>query len=77
MRYAVALLNYFDNVNKLAVVDGATPVDAMIRGAKVNMGLDANDADNWLDSLYGEDVEEIQTAFFDYDMSISLPVPLD
>ena len=76
MRYAVALLNRSSNTIKVAIVDGAAPVDAMIRGAKVNMGLDANDADAWLDSLRGS-VYDIQKAFLDCNMLISLAEPID
>ena len=82
MKYAVALLNFFDNSNHVTIVDSDNPIRAMVEGARTLMR--AKDADEWLNGFlkdmptdsYATRIDEIQDAFFDVDLAISEPVPI-
>lgn len=76
MRYTVAILDYLDDdgITETVVVTAPDPVSAMIRGARAILAHPRK----WLDALdILSNVEAVQAAFFDADMAISRPIPLD
>ena len=78
MKYAVALLNFFDNENKIAIVEAPNPVTAMVEAARSLMKPPPNEwLDEFLVDISDDRVEDIQMAFFDTDLAISKPVCLD
>ncbi len=86
MKYAVALLNCFDNENHVVIVEADDPITAMIHGAVEILNVADPDTDEWLQDMlkdipdadgYAARIEEIQGGFFNGDMAISEPVPID
>lgn len=80
-KYAVAILSFFDNQNKLFVVDAKTDTQAMIKtilAFKEESGEDMNDADTleWIEDMKEMTIEDIQQCLFDSDMSISKPTQI-
>jgi hypothetical protein len=65
MKYAVAVLDYFDNENTVHIVEAETPIAAMIAASELNLG------DKELTP------QEFIVEAFNCDIAISLPVLLD
>jgi hypothetical protein len=65
MKYAVAILDYFDNENTVHIVEAETPLAAMIAASELDLG----------DKEFS--IEEFMEEAFNCDIAISLPVPLD
>ena len=69
MRFAVAVLNFFDNENKIHIVEATNELEAM----NLAMGNDLNG----MDTPCLDTTEKFVEAMFDQDVSISFPVLLD
>jgi hypothetical protein len=67
VKYAVAVLNFFDNENEIKVVEANTPVAAIF----LAIGQSQHDFKNVVS------VEDAISEFFNQDISISVPLLLD
>ena len=79
MKYAVAIINFFDNENKVFLVEANGDSEAMAKAILLsNKTDDVEEIDEdyikWVNDLANKTVEEIQNICFDADMSISEPV---
>jgi len=73
MRYAVALLSFFENVNTVEVVEGSNPSEAMVNRLLVG----ADEAfDEWVKDWGHLSPAQIQENCFNSDLAISYPVEL-
>ena len=80
-KFAVAILSFFDNDNKLFVVEAETEQKAIIKALSIfnsENGEETKDKDflEWINSMEKKTVEEIQQELFDGDMSLSNVVEL-
>ena len=70
-KYAVALISFFDNENKIRMVEADDEAGAMIKVAIELMELDHERDADYILSLKGKSAERIQEIVADVDMSIS------
>ncbi|WP_297419076.1 hypothetical protein [Clostridium sp.] len=79
-KYALAILSFFDNDNKLFVVEAETEQKAVIKALSIFNGKEeeTNDKDTlkWINSMENKTIEEIQQELFDGDISLSNVVEL-
>jgi len=74
MKYAVAIINFFDNENKIHVVEADNEIDAMKKAIlKINPESELIIED--YDDLHT--IEDIKNYMFDVDQSISSPLQIN
>lgn len=78
-KYAVAHVNFFDNVLEMTVVEAENPIVGLIEGARQLMGAKEDDPwlNEFLDADYTSDkyapvLEEIRNRFFDADTLVEV-----
>lgn len=80
MKYAVAIINFFDNENKIFIVEADSESEAMAKAILLSNKKEDEELDEdyikRAEELSMKTVEEIQNECFDADMSISEPVKI-
>lgn len=74
MKYAVAVLSFFENENRVFIVDANNEVEAMVKALSSGDKMLDEDYVQWSKNMWTKTVEEIQEECFDGDMAISKPV---
>jgi len=76
MKYAVAVLSFFENENRVFVIEAKNEVEAMVKAlsSKDKMLELEEDYVKWIDEMLLKTVEEIQEECFNGDIAISKPV---
>ncbi|WP_303872020.1 hypothetical protein [Acetobacterium wieringae] len=77
MKYAVAVLSFFENENRVSIVDANSEVEAMIKALSSGDKMLDEDYVQWSKPMLTKTVEEIQEECFDGDMAISKPVIIE
>lgn len=77
MKYAVAVLSFYDNENEVFIVDADSKVEAMVKALSLQDKMLDADYVRWINKIKTKTVEEIQEECFDGDMSISEPVIIE
>lgn len=77
MKYAVAVLNFFDNENKVLLVDANSEVEAMVKTLSSGDKMLDEEYVQWIETMLAKTVEEIQEECFDGDLAISKPVLIE
>jgi len=75
-KYAVAVLSFFENENKVFIVEADNESEAM--GKALVLFNENNDEDytEWVNELSQKTVEKIQEECFDGEIAISKPVEI-
>lgn len=77
MKYAVAVLSFFDNENKVLLVDANSEVEAMVKTLSSGDKMLDEEYVQWIETMLAKTVEEIQEECFDGDLAISKPVLIE
>lgn len=79
-KYAVAILNFFKNDNKVYITEGESESEAMLKGIieynKTDEEID-EDILEWVESMENKSVDEIIEECFDGDLAVSKPVKIE
>lgn len=73
MKYAVAVLSFFENENRVSIVESNSEVEAMVKVLSSGDKMLDEDYVKWIDEMLLKTVEEIQQECFDGDIAISKP----
>lgn len=74
MKYAVAVLSFFENENRVSIIEANSEVEAMVKVLSSGDKMLDEDYVKWIDEMLLKTVEEIQQECFDGDIAISKPV---
>jgi hypothetical protein len=74
-KYAVAIISFFENENKVFIVLAPNEREAMIMGLKA-FGNGNADSGDWADTL-PEDIDAIKQECFNGEIGISSPILVD
>ncbi|CAG7840841.1 hypothetical protein CLOHAE12215_02265 [Clostridium haemolyticum] len=74
-KFAVAVLSFFENDNKVFIVEGSNPVEAMCLAIAQFQGDNMDeDTKDWINSMKNKAVDEVQEICADGDLAVSNPV---
>lgn len=79
-KYAVAILDFFKNDNKVYITEGKSEPEAMLKGIiEHNKSDEKIDEDTleWIESMKNKSVDEIIEECFDGDLAVSKPVKIE
>jgi len=74
MKYAVAVLSFFENENRVSIIEANSEVEAMVKVLSSGDKMLDDDYVKWIDEMLLKTVEEIQQECFNGDIAISKPV---
>lgn len=74
MKYAVAVLSFYENENRVSVIEADSEVEAMVKVLSSGDKTLDEDYVKWIDTMLTKTVEEIQEECSDGDIAISKPV---
>ncbi|MEY8352554.1 hypothetical protein AALB39_04265 [Lachnospiraceae bacterium 54-53] len=77
MKYAVAVLSFFENENRISIVDANSEVEAMVKTLSSGDKMLDEEYVQWIEVMLTKTVEEIQAECFDGDIAISRPVLIE
>lgn len=77
MKYAVAVLSFYENENRVFIVDANGEVEAMVKALSSGDKMPDEDYAQWANEMLTKTVEEIQEECFDGDIAISKPVVIE
>lgn len=81
-RYAIGILSFFENENKVFIVEAKDKVNAMIKGLiefntpKNNEEKIDKDTLSWIQDMRIKSVQKIQEECFDEEIAISEPIEI-
>jgi hypothetical protein len=74
-KYAVGVLNMFDNENRVVIVEAPDQINAVIEAVVESSNSEAKeDIRKWLSELDVNSVDELLSELFNGDLCVSVPV---
>lgn len=72
-KYAIALISFFDNENKIFIVEANNEIESMKKALFLFNGINDESFAGWTTTV-GETIEEVKSYCFNGDIGISSPV---